>query len=306
MRVLITGAGGFLGGHLLASKPQEVEAVAWLHRTRIRADVLVVEGDLADPPVRQMTLEEADPTAILHVAAVADTGACERDPGAARSVNVDATSALASWAGARNLPFLFASTDLVFDGGKAPYTPEDPPSPVMAYGRQKAEAEAVVRAACPEATIARLPLLYGASPDPRRGLVDALRAGLERRRPLRLFRDEFRSAAHVRCVAVALWDFLQARRSGIWHFGGPERLSRVDIARAVAKVWELDPSPITPVDQASVRTTTLRPADVCLDSRRTAAAGYEHGSLEDELCLVRDGRADSSVRQAGNPTNRTA
>ena len=288
MRVLITGAAGFLGRHLLATTPQGVEAVAWLNRTRVRSDALIVEGDLADPPVREYTLEEAGPTAILHVAAIADTGACERDPDAAWQVNVDATSALASWAAARDLPFLFTSTDLVFDGANAPYAPDAVADPQMAYGRQKLEAEAAVRAACPDAIIARLPLMYGHSTNPNRGMIGGLRQALEQGRPLRLFTDEFRSAAHVRRVAIGLWDFLQARRSGVWHFGGPESLSRFEIGTAVSKIWSLDASALTGVEQASIRTGTARPADVTLESSATYALGWEHGSLREELIAMRD------------------
>jgi dTDP-4-dehydrorhamnose reductase len=292
-RVLVTGAGGFLGAHLLDSAPEHIEPVAWLNRTRTFFPVIVVEGDLADPPMREYTLEEAEPQAIIHLAAVADAAACEKDPRGSHAINVEATDAIARFAAARNLPFILASTDMVFDGRQAPYKPSDNPSPLMTYGRQKAEAEVAVRQANPDAIIARLPLMYGETVRPGRGMVqgmlDALKAG---KRP-RLFVDEFRSAGHARRIAEGLWHFLLAHRdgdsrAGTWHFGGPERISRLEFGQAVARVWELDPGLLQASYQKDVKTGSARPADVSMDSSATFKAGFQHGSLLEELALIRD------------------
>ncbi|MCX4966286.1 sugar nucleotide-binding protein [Streptomyces sp. NBC_00654] len=53
------------------------------------------------------------------------------------------------------------SSDYVFDGTAPPYRPDSLPNPLNAYGRWKLLAEQAVRAACPDAAILRLPVLYG-------------------------------------------------------------------------------------------------------------------------------------------------
>jgi dTDP-4-dehydrorhamnose reductase len=299
--VLLTGATGFLGAHLLAAAPEHWALVAGLRDWEKAAEWGGLEMDLADPLSWRRRLHELAPDAILHAAAVADAGACEKDPERSYQINVRATGELARHAGARGIPFLFCSTDLVFDGGSAPYAPGDEPRPLMAYGRQKAEAEALVRAQHPGAIVARLPLLYGASADPRRGQLTALREGLMAGRPLRLFHDEYRSAAHAARVAEGLWAWLLAAaagedRSGTWHFGGPHRLSRYALALEVARAWGLDAGGITPVAQASVATGAPRPADVSLDSAATYARGWRHGTLAEELDALAGERGGAAGR----------
>lgn len=291
-RVLITGATGFLGGHLLASAPEHWELVAGVRDWQIAEEWGGMEMDLADPLSWRKRLHDLAPDAILHAAAMADTGACEKDPEQSFQINVKATTDLARYAGAQNIPFVFCSTDLVFDGTAAPYKPDAPVSPVMTYGRHKAEAEEAVREAHPQAIIARLPLMYGASTNPKRGLISGLRNALVSGRPVKLFHDEYRTAGHARRVAQGLWAWLLAQsageqRGGTWHFGGPQRLSRYAMALEVAQTWDLDPSAVQAVAQADVQTGSPRPADVSLDSGATFEKGWQHGSLAEELALMK-------------------
>ncbi len=291
-RVLITGATGFLGGHLLAVAPEHWTLVAGLRDWEKAEEWGGMEMDLADPLSWRKRLFDLAPDAILHAAALADTGACEKDPDQSFQINVKATEALAKYAGSRGIPFVFCSTDLVFDGTAAPYAPQAAPTPVNVYGRHKAEAEEAVRREHPGATIARLPLMYGASANPKRGLIGGLRTGLIAGRPMTLFHDEYRTAAHALRVAEGLWAWLLAaasgeHRSGTWHFGGPQRLSRYAMALEVAQTWDLDASAVRPVAQASVNTGSPRPADVSLDSSATVDQGWKHGSLDEELAAIK-------------------
>jgi dTDP-4-dehydrorhamnose reductase len=204
------------------------------------------------------------PDAILHAAALADTGTCEREPERSYRLNVLASEALAQAAAALGIPMLFCSTDLVFGGDKAPYAPGDPVAPLMVYGRHKAEAEQRVLTACPQAQVARLPLMYGHSALSGRGMVAELVARLRRGEGVSLFYDEYRSMADAADVAADLWKTLLQAPSGIYHLGGPERLSRYAFGVRVAGQHGLDASLILPVSQADVATGTPRPRDVSM------------------------------------------
>lgn len=50
--------------------------------------------------------------------------------------------------------------------------------------------------------------------------------------------------------------------------GGPERLSRVDMAAAVAKVRGYDPALIIPAPSASIDRGVRSPADISMDSAK--------------------------------------
>ena len=81
------------------------------------------------------------PRIVLCTAAVSNVELCEREPAAARAVNVDATLALAGAAREAGATFVFLSSEYVFDGEHGPYAEEAATSPINEYGRQKAEVE---------------------------------------------------------------------------------------------------------------------------------------------------------------------
>ena len=93
------------------------------------------------PPSRAFIGARA-PDAIVVAAAERRPDVCENDPALARALNVDALSLIATDARARRDAWVLSiSTDYVFDGTSPPYLPDDPPSPLNAYGRSKLEGE---------------------------------------------------------------------------------------------------------------------------------------------------------------------
>jgi dTDP-4-dehydrorhamnose reductase len=68
----------------------------------------------------------------------------------------------AAQARALGVPFIQMSTDYVFDGALTrPYTEEDPPNPLNAYGRSKLDGEMRARSACPWAIVLRTSWVFG-------------------------------------------------------------------------------------------------------------------------------------------------
>ena len=97
-----------------------------------------------------------DAALVLHAAAWTDVDGAESDPQGAAAVNVGGTQHVAEL----GVPFVYYSTDYVFDGSKTePYVESDAPSPQSVYGRTKLQGEAVALAA--EAWIVRSSWLVG-------------------------------------------------------------------------------------------------------------------------------------------------
>ena len=107
--VLITGAAGLIGGYLVRT------AARWAPQWEVRG-VTRAEADLTDSAQVQELWRQCRPSLVIHCAALSRTGACEQDPAQARCINVEATERLAGLA--RDIPFIFLSTDQVFDGAK--------------------------------------------------------------------------------------------------------------------------------------------------------------------------------------------
>ena len=106
----------------------------------------------------------------------------DKDPDAARAINVAASRSLASLAAARDIFLIYISTDYVFPGvpGDAPYEADAIPGPTNLYGQTKLDGEKAVldgyaRAGKQgSAVVLRVPVLYGHAEMPAESAVNIL------------------------------------------------------------------------------------------------------------------------------------
>ncbi|MBS0169617.1 MAG: SDR family oxidoreductase [Nitrospira sp.] len=222
--VLITGAAGLIGGYLVRSAPR------WVPDWEVRG-VMRAEADLTDRAQVEQLWDRHRPALVIHCAALSRTGQCEQDSAHTRLINVEATRLLADLA--RDVPFIFLSTDQVFDGAKGQYVETDAVHPLNVYGQTKVEAEQVVLAN-PAHAVVRVALTAGTSPTRDRSFVEDMLRTAAKGVTLTLFTDEFRCPMPAGALVRALWEFGLQRRPGLYHLGGRERLSRWEIGELVA------------------------------------------------------------------------
>lgn len=223
----ITGSGGLIGSYLVRTAASS--AAEWRVRPLDRAAL-----DLADPVAMHDLFHREQPAAILHCAAISKTPACQADPALARQINVDATARLAELAA--DIPFVFFSTDLVFDGRAGNYDESAAPNPLNVYAETKVEAERLVLRN-PAHTVVRTSLNGGVSPTGDRGFNEELRRAWTAGRLLSLFTDEFRCPLPAAITARAVWELLSLGQPGLYHLAGAERLSRWEIGQLLATRW---------------------------------------------------------------------
>jgi dTDP-4-dehydrorhamnose reductase len=231
----VTGASGFLGRALVARAAAAGWAVAGTVRTRPEAVPRAAVApehvhvlDVRDAAAVRAVVAAVAPDAIVHTAYV-------QSGDAAHAVNAGGAGHVAAAAAAAGARLVHVSSDAIFAGdGDRPLREEDAAAPVTAYGATKAAAEVAVRAALPEALLARTSLLIGGpghEPSPHERLALAVAAG---ERELAFYDDEVRSPIQVDDLAAALLQ-LAARRDvhGPLHVGGADALSRLELARLV-------------------------------------------------------------------------
>jgi GDP-4-dehydro-6-deoxy-D-mannose reductase len=161
VKILVTGAAGFVGGALL---PRLIGAGHQIVATHLpgegpppvpvsadRSTVRWLPLDLRDTASVQAVADTA-PDAVIHLAALASGAAARRDPGLAWEVNAAGTARLADALGARRQAgqgdplLLLVSTAEVYGNVMPPRlrTETDPVAPLSPYGSSKAGAELAV------------------------------------------------------------------------------------------------------------------------------------------------------------------
>jgi len=203
--VWITGAGGLIGNYLVQAAP------------RYSSDARVIglahaQLDLTDFNAVRDRFRAQEPQLIIHCAALSRSPACQENPSLARMLNVEATACLADLAA--DIPFVFLSSDLVFDGQQGNYDESARPNPLSVYAETKVAAEQVVLAN-PRHTVVRISLNGGTSPTGDRGFNEEMRRAWQAGKTLKLFVDEFRCPMPAIITARAIWELVAQGEPGL-------------------------------------------------------------------------------------------
>ena len=282
-KLLLTGASGFLGFHLLRVFAPDWEIYGITNSNSFEfTGATPVKCDLTNYIELGNYFDDIEPDAVIHTAAIADANFCQQNKEISHAVNVDASKNLAGICCDFQIPLVFTSTDLVFDGQKGMYTEEDEKNPVSVYGEQKAIAEDELLKIYPEASVYRLPIMFGnpeaAAGNYMHGFIKRLKQG----EVTTLFVDEYRSVCGAKNISEGILS-LMGKTSGILHVAGKERLSRYDFGMKVVKAFGLNAGLIKPGSQKDAINMAPRPADVSLNINKAMALGFYPLDVEEEL-----------------------
>jgi len=227
MRLLVIGAGGFLGGCLAQSRDDRFEYCA-LDRAAC---------DVTNPVSVRSAFECARPEIAVLTAALADIDRCEKEPDLARAINVGGAENVGRECARTGARLLFTSSGAVYDGEAPDYRESDPPNPLSVYGKTKADAEHVIQQLVPNSAIVRLSTALGYSVSGgTNALLDKLTAAFRAGRPVYSPVDEYRNAIDAATLTSWLLDLAFAReRTGIFHLGSADAMSRYEIVRRLAE-----------------------------------------------------------------------
>ena len=282
-RLLVTGASGFLGWNIcsVAVKSWDVCGVAFSNPLEISSTNIKVV-DLTDYYTLKQLFIDVSPDAVIHAAAAANTSYCQTNQTESYKINVDTSINIAGLCMERNIPLVFVSTDMVFDGLNAPYKEEAPVCPVNVYGEQKVLAEKEMVRRCPEMLVCRTSIMFGLHPDRTKNWFQQILESMRMHQDVQLFVDEYRTFLAVRDAVSGLLLAL-GNTSGILHLSGDERVSRYGFARLVSRIFHISNARLIPCSLADVPLTAPRAQDLSLDNSKARAFGFTSSSIEEEL-----------------------
>ena len=286
MRVLVIGASGFIGRYLarrLGSTPGIETYCSYRTHPPENDRNHWYQVELTDPVAVEKVFGMIRPDLVVHLAAMADVGACEREQAAATAVNVAATAQLARLCRSIGARMLFVSTEYVFDGRRGPYREDDTPNPTTHYGRTKLAAEREAARLDAAGASLRTSIVYGWPSAGRRNFVPSLVDRLRRGETYLGGTGVMRSPVYVEHLVDGIARLVEDFHPGVHHVAGGDWVSMYYFALAVADEFGLDQGLVSP-DEGNPD----NPDRLGLDCQRTMLRlGLEHYGLAEGLAAMR-------------------
>ena len=274
--LLITGIAGVAG----------YNAFDYFHRrypgqvigTR-RADNVLLSGpaieacDIYNADRMQELFDRYQFAAVLSCEGTCKLKSCELDPWLAWRINVAGVDNLLEAIGSADVRLIHLSVDLVYSGtGRGGYLEHDPPDPVTIYGKTMSHAEQLILSRRPDAAVLRISLPMGISFNGHAGAIDWIQSRFRKLKPATLFHDEIRTPTYTDCMNRLFQALLSSRLAGLYHAGGPRRLSLFEIAQIVNRIGGYDPEHLRTCSRFEAGPVPPRAGDVTMDSSRLICA----------------------------------
>ena len=260
MRILLTGKSGQVGSALSKALAPLGDVIAW-DRSQL---------DLADPDAIRAAVRAAKPRVIVNAAAYTAVDKAEAEEGVAMKINRDGPRTLAEEAAKGGALLVHFSTDYVFDGEKrAPYTENDVPRPLNAYGRSKLGGEQAILSSACRRLIVRTSWVYG--PVGRNFPLTIMKAAKEHRE-LRVVDDQVGAPTSAGMLARALPEMIKralddASLDGLYHLSAAGEVSWYAFALAILARKGIEAA-VQPVRSNQYEARVLRPHNSLLDNAK--------------------------------------
>lgn len=291
-KILITGAAGFLGYHLVKLLRDRFEIGIVYHQKNVPdSSSRIYNIDVLDYGSITPVIDEFEPDLVINCAAAADVDWCQENPDRAFRLNETGALNMARACMQSGCRLIHISTDMVFDGGKGDYTESDPPDPGTVYGQSKVAGEEAVLNESSDFLIFRVATLYGPSSPFKKGYVCGTVEKLNRGEKVMFFTDQIRTPLYTGDVAQAIeLSVSRGAPGGIYHLCGDEKVSRMEFGTKMQKEYGFDGKLMVPAVMADLPRLTRRPRDVSLKNDKARDKfGFSPTSIEVALYKIRTG-----------------
>ncbi|MGZ5254513.1 MAG: SDR family oxidoreductase [Flavitalea sp.] len=291
MNIIVTGANGLLGQHLVTALVKFGYGMLALGKGECRIKEFTgkyLDLDITDGVAVRDVVVSHKPDLIIHAAAMTNVDQCEKDKQECYNVNVTATRFLVDAAKEVQSKIIYLSTDFVFDGMNGPYKEEDIMAPVNYYGSTKVAAEKAIMESELRWAIVRTVLVYGQTVEgTRTNIINWVKSSLEQGKHIKVVSDQYRTPTFVDDLVIGIMLLIEKNIDGIFHISGKEEMTPYDMAIETAKFLKLDESLIEKVDSSSFSQAGLRPAKTGfkIDKARNEL-GYEPRGFRETLEIM--------------------
>jgi len=277
VKIAIIGANGQLGSDLVrAFKDTGHEIIPLTH-----ADI-----DITDLKASGETLKNMRPEIVLNCAAYVRVDDAEDFAQMAFAVNALGARNVALISSEMDSVLVHISTDYVFDGRKKqPYTEDDAPNPLNAYGNSKLAGEYFVRNTLEKHYIIRSSSLFGAAGASGKGgnFIETMIKKAQSQEEINVVDDMVMSPTYTKDAAYMIKNILAKELPfGIYHVSNSGRCSWYEFARKIFSITGMDVN-LSPAKTAALKSRAKRPMFSPLASVKLKRYGLEMENWEGAL-----------------------
>lgn len=279
MKLLVTGGSGFLGRRTAAY----CETLG--HRVQIPSHGIL---DITDSTTVRNWFRENQPEAVIHTAAISDTGLCQQKPDWSERINVDGCMHLAQCCQEFDAKLIICSSDQVYSGSPVPgpHREDEMLTPNNVYGCQKLLAEQRCLEILPETVCLRLSWMYStvSFPGEHGHFLTTLKTALDDiSKPLTWPTHDRRGLTEVESVVKNLPAALNLP-GGVWNFGAENHASTYETVKELLTQLQLTDSlaRLKPNKAAFADS----PRDISMDLTKLRHAGIAFPATLDGLVLA--------------------
>lgn len=293
MKLLVTGANGFLGYYLCELLLQQGHHVMATGRGVCRlpffkwSNFYYSSMELTNDAEIRTVVRTYDPDHIIHAGAIGKPDECELNPSLASAINTMGTAYLLRAAQEIGASFCYVSTDFVFEGVGGDYLEDSFRKPVNHYGQTKLESELLVEQFSGKWSIVRTVLVYGKPMTGRDNLLSIVNNKLSKGETYKVVDDQVRTPTYVGDLAVGILKIIELAQQGIFHISGEEVLTPYQMAIRAADYLKLDKSLLIKTTSDSFIQPAKRPLVTGLNiSKAKQLLGFSPVEFEKGLQLT--------------------
>jgi dTDP-4-dehydrorhamnose reductase len=242
MKLLITGASGFLGKRLFHLLGESYQVFGL---DIISENPAIEKIDITDHQKLKKYFLKIKPNIIIHTAAISSVEECEQNPQIAWKVNYEATKNIADVASQIQARYIFTSSLNVYEGKNGNYSENSETKPINIYGKTKLKAEKAVLQKSKENIVLRLGTLYGYNGSPTGSPWQELQ-NIKTKKEIVGFKDTFRNFTWIDDFPKSLIKLTKSSDGGVYNFAGYETHSDYEYINILSKVFKFNKNLIHP------------------------------------------------------------
>jgi len=281
IKVLITGATGLLGKHLLEVIPNSIGT--WFTNSHFSKPLY--QMDISNKSQCRYVIDIVKPNVIIHCAGIGSVEYAETHYTEVSNINVDATKNLHKIARDYKAQFVYISSNAVFDGDNPPYSETSKRDPVNCYGKIKKRAEQEVMAGR-DWLVIRPFMLYGYPyPQGRKNWYNLVYHKLISQEQVKLVNDVYWQPTSVMDAAKVIWKLIQESETEQVYNIAPDKkpMTLYKFGRKVAKCWGLNKDLLEPVSSDYFESIAKRPINTQYDVSKITEMGIKMMTVKEGL-----------------------